>query len=84
METIGRFEWKLRAIIAICTEYARENKSRAKVAERRGPERLCRGVLALEDKQKLTEKLRSRRAFLIWQEWQNTEVCNPQCSYRKL
>lgn len=68
METISRFEGKLRAIVAICTEYARENKSRAKVAERRGPERLCRGVLALEDEQKLTAKLRSRRPFLIRQE----------------
>lgn len=36
--------------------FARENKSGTKVAERRGPERLCRGVLALENEQKLTEK----------------------------
>lgn len=64
METISRFEGKLRTTVAIySTEYARQTKSGAKVAERRGLGRLCRGVLALEDEQKLTKNLRSRRAF---------------------
>lgn len=44
VETIDRVEGKLRAAIAICTEYVRENRSGAKVAERRGPKKLCRDL----------------------------------------
>ena len=68
MEIRGRFEGKLRTAIkkkkkttiAFCTEYTEDNKSGARMAERRIQERLYRGVLVLEEEQKLNKRLRPR------------------------
>lgn len=64
VKTISKFEETLRA--AICTECIGENKSGTKMAGRRGRARLCRGVLVLEDEQRLIKRLRPRRAFQTW------------------
>lgn len=56
----------LRAAIALFTECTGENKSGTKMAGRRGQARLCRGVLVLEDEQRLIKRLRPRRAFQTW------------------